>query len=174
MWFDVILMTRIMKKNSYVHQHEIFIFLILMTALFTISSKWIIMTLHISPKEIKRKELWSFFAVLSLKHQSSSVWPKVNQKVFSSTSPPFLIINEENNIKYDKDGVFWGRGIFANGERRRIRRCQPQGAFKWSPYFSFTLTLPLSCRFFLSESFSVSLTKDTAASKVLFLLHHCQ
>lgn len=32
-----------------------------MTALFTILSKWIIMTLHISPKEIKRKELWSFF-----------------------------------------------------------------------------------------------------------------
>lgn len=115
-----------------------------------------------------------FFAVLSLKHQSSSVWPKVNQKVFSSTSPPALIINEQNNIKYNEDGVFWGRGIFSNGERRRIRRCQPQGAFKWSSYFSFTLTLPLSCHFFLSESFSVSLTKDTAASNVLFLLHHCQ
>lgn len=161
-------------EKHVVHQHEIFILLIPMTALFTILSKWIIMTLHISPKEIKRKELWSFFAVLSLQHQSSSVWPKVNQKVFSSTSPPALIINEQNNIKYDEDRVFWRCGIFANGERRRIQRCQPQGAFKWSPYFSFTLTLILSCHFFLSESFSVSLTKDGAASNVLFLLHHCQ
>ena len=63
--------------------------------------------------------------------------------------------------------VFWGRGIFANGVRRRIWRCQPQSAFKWLTGFSFTLSVPLSCHFFLCESFSVSLIKDTAASNVL-------
>lgn len=99
----------------------------------------------------------------------SAVLPLRKHKGIFLSNAPRPNNNEHINFKCNEERVFRGHGIFANGERRRMWRCQPQSPFKWLTRYPLTLTVPLSCHFLLCESFSVSLMKDMAASNALSL-----